>query len=108
ETALRIAFEFERIAEGRIAGGSREQTDGETTRGLVALCAGTDGVDGNSPAAGALADTATLSRARERGLDAAKFLAESDAYSFFDCLGDAIVTGPTGTNVRDIRIMLAA
>lgn len=107
ETALRLAFEFERVAEERIAVGSGEGSDVETTRDMVALCAGTDGVDGNSPAAGALADTTTLLRARERGLDAAKFLDESDAYSFFDRLGDSIVTGPTGTNVRDIRIMLA-
>ena len=75
---------------------------------MVALCAGTDGLDGNSPAAGALADDATVSRARALGLDAAKFLEESDSYTFFDRLGDAVVTGPTLTNVRDVRILLAA
>jgi hydroxypyruvate reductase len=107
ETALRIAFEFEKIVESRIDEGSRDRSDGETMRGMVALCAGTDGIDGNSPAAGALADTTTLSRARGNGLDAAKFLDGSDAYSFFDRLSDAIVTGPTGTNVRDVRILLA-
>ncbi|HLM55023.1 MAG TPA: DUF4147 domain-containing protein [Pyrinomonadaceae bacterium] len=90
ETALRCAFEFERV------------------RGdMVALCAGTDGVDGNSPAAGALADTSTLSRARDAGLDAARFLEDSDAFTFFDALGDAVMTGHTGTNVRDLRILLA-
>ena len=76
-------------------------------RRVLTLCAGTDGVDGNSPAAGAIASDATLRRARERGLDAAKSLDESDAYTLFDALGDAIKTGPTGTNVRDLRILLA-
>jgi hydroxypyruvate reductase len=70
------------------------------------LSAGTDGVDGNSPAAGAFADETTLTRARALGLDAADFLARSDSYSFFEKLGDAIITGPTGTNVRDLRIVL--
>jgi glycerate 2-kinase len=75
---------------------------------IVVLSAGTDGVDGNSPAAGAFADEATLTRARALGLVAADFLARSDSYSFFEKLGDAIVTGPTGTNVRDLRIVLKA
>jgi len=99
ETALRCAFEFERIRSE----GSSERLASR----MVALCAGTDGVDGNSPAAGALADDATVSRARTLGLDAAKFLEESDAYTFFNRLGDAVMTGPTGTNVRDVRILLA-
>jgi glycerate 2-kinase len=75
---------------------------------VVALSAGTDGVDGNSPAAGAIADETTVARARRLGLDARRFLDESDAYTFFHHLGDAILTGPTGTNVRDVRVMLAA
>lgn len=74
---------------------------------LVVLSAGTDGIDGNSPAAGALADEETTSRARAFGLNAEAFLRASDAYSFFKALDDAIITGPTGTNVRDVRIMLA-
>ncbi|HYH86443.1 MAG TPA: DUF4147 domain-containing protein [Pyrinomonadaceae bacterium] len=107
ETALRIAFEFEKIVSGRIAERTGGRSVEESSRVMVALCAGTDGVDGNSPAAGALACATTLPRARERGLDAANFLVESDAYNFFDLLGDAIMTGPTGTNVRDVRILLA-
>jgi hydroxypyruvate reductase len=100
ETALRCAFEFAKaFGDGGAGWLPREQ---------VALSAGTDGIDGNSPAAGALADHTTLRRALERGLNAEKFLEESDAYSFFDRLGDAVVTGPTGTNVRDVRILLAA
>ncbi len=99
ETALRVAFEFERLLSAR--GGGR------VPRHLVALCAGTDGVDGNSPAAGALADETTVARARAQGLDARHFLEESDAFTLFESLGDAVMTGPTGTNVRDVRILLA-
>jgi glycerate-2-kinase len=73
---------------------------------FVALCAGTDGIDGNSPAAGAIVDSTTSERAGTIGLDPKTFLDRSDAYSFFVALGDTIATGATGTNVRDIRIML--
>ena len=73
---------------------------------LVVLSAGTDGIDGNSPAAGAIADETTIERARNLGLNAADFLARSDSYTFFEHLDDLIVTGPTGTNVRDLRILL--
>lgn len=99
ETALRCAFELEKMWGGVEAG--------PRPRAAVALSAGTDGVDGNSPAAGALADHTTLRRSRERGLDAVEFLEGSDAYSFFERLGDAVITGQTGTNVRDVRILLA-
>jgi glycerate 2-kinase len=100
ETALRCAVEFEKLK-----GQSEESSLPAHT---VALCAGTDGVDGNSPAAGALADEATCERAHALGLDAHRFLDDSDAYTFFERLGDAVMTGPTGTNVRDVRILLAA
>ena len=73
---------------------------------LVVLSAGTDGIDGNSPAAGAIADETTIRRAQNLDLDASKYLARSDSYGFFERLGDLIVTGPTGTNVRDLRILL--
>lgn len=101
ETALRVAFEFERLLAERRAHA------GLAPRHAVALCAGTDGIDGNSPAAGALADETTLARARAQGLDAKQFLDESDAYALFNLLGDSLDTGPTGTNVRDVRILLA-
>jgi glycerate 2-kinase len=68
---------------------------------------GTDGIDGNSPAAGAVADGETISRARATSLDTAEFQRRSDAYTFFDRLGDTIMTGPTGNNLRDLRILLA-
>jgi glycerate 2-kinase len=74
---------------------------------ITVLSAGTDGVDGNSPAAGGVADGSTLERGRERGLDARAALEAFDAYPFFKGLGDAIETGPTGNNLRDLRILLA-
>jgi hydroxypyruvate reductase len=61
----------------------------------------------NSTAAGAIADDTTIGRARTLGLDARDFLKRSDAFSFFNKLGDAIATGATGTNARDVRILLA-
>ena len=74
---------------------------------LAALSAGTDGIDGNSPAAGAVADGTTVARAQARGLDPLAALQNFDAYSVFQPLGDALVTGATRTNVRDLRILLA-
>jgi glycerate 2-kinase len=74
---------------------------------IVVLSAGTDGIDGNSPAAGAVVDGSTVERAREQGLDADAALKKFDAYPFFSALGDAIEIGPTGNNLRDLRILLA-
>ena len=78
-----------------------------TGENITVLSAGTDGVDGNSPAAGAVADPSTIERAKMRGLDADAALEHFDAYPFFRALGDAIETGPTGNNLRDLRILLA-
>jgi len=74
---------------------------------ITVLSAGTDGVDGNSPAAGAVSDGSTLARGQSRGLDAGAALGKFDAYPFFRALGDAIEIGPTGNNLRDLRILLA-
>ncbi|MBI4789936.1 MAG: glycerate kinase, partial [Chloroflexi bacterium] len=74
--------------------------------GVVVLSAGTDGTDGPTDAAGAIADGATLARAAASGLDARTFLANNDAYHFFQALGDLIITGPTNTNVNDVIIVL--
>ena len=74
---------------------------------IAVLSVGTDGIDGNSPAAGAVADGETHSRAASMGLDAADFAARSDSYTFFEKLGDSIVTGRTGNNLRDLRLLLA-
>ena len=76
-------------------------------KNLIVLSAGTDGIDGNSPAAGAVADGTTLERARATGIDVADHLKRFDSFPVFEKLGDAILTGPTGTNVRDLRILLA-
>ena len=75
---------------------------------ITVLSAGTDGIDGSSPAAGAVADGETLSRARGKGLDPTEYFERSDSYTFFLNLGDAVVTGPTGNNLRDLRILLSA
>lgn len=74
--------------------------------GTVLLSAGTDGTDGPTDAAGALCDGETLARAERLGLKAAESLAGNDSYHFFDPLGDLIRTGPTNTNVMDVRLIL--
>jgi glycerate 2-kinase len=74
---------------------------------ITVLSAGTDGVDGNSPAAGAIVDGSTLLRAKGRGYNAATAAAQFDSFPLFQATNDAIITGPTGNNVRDLRILLA-
>ncbi len=73
---------------------------------LVALSAGSDGVDGNSPAAGATADPTTAARARAFHFDPEDSLRRFNSCPLFTALGDAVVTGPTGNNLRDLRIFL--
>jgi hydroxypyruvate reductase len=73
---------------------------------VAILSAGTDGTDGPTDAAGAIADGGTLARARKAGVDARRFLENNDSYRFFAALGDLIHTGPTKTNVMDIRVVL--
>ncbi len=73
----------------------------------IVLSAGTDGVDGNSPAAGAVADETTIARAGALGMDALDFQRRADSHQFFRRLGDLIMTGPTGNNVRDLRMLVA-
>lgn len=72
----------------------------------VVFSAGTDGTDGPTDAAGAVADGQTLARAVELGLDAGASLDDNDAYHFFEPLGDLVITGPTRTNVMDLRLLL--
>jgi hydroxypyruvate reductase len=74
---------------------------------IAVLSAGTDGKDGSSPAAGAVADGKTLERARAAGLDSGDFFRRCDSYHFFRALDDAIETGPTHNNLRDLRVLLA-
>lgn len=75
-------------------------------QGVVVLSGGTDGIDGPTDAAGAIADGATWERARAMGIDPETFLENNDAYRFFSRLGDLVLTGPTLTNVMDLRVML--
>ena len=73
---------------------------------VAVLSAGSDGIDGNSPAAGAVVDMSTVLRARAAGIDPAASLEAFDSGSLFATLGDAIVTGPTNNNLRDLRILI--
>ncbi len=88
--------EFVLAAAGGIAGLER----------TVVFSAGTDGTDGPTDAAGAVADGLTLARAAEKGLAADTSLDDNDAYHFFEPLGDLVITGPTHTNVMDLRLLL--
>ena len=74
--------------------------------GIAALSGGTDGTDGPTDAAGAIADWTTCTRAEQHGLHTREALEHNDAYPFFARLGDLLITGPTQTNVMDVRIML--
>lgn len=73
---------------------------------VYALCADTDGVDGEEDIAGALVTPSTLQRAFEQGLSPQTFLDNNDAHHFFELLGDSLITGPTCTNVNDFRALL--
>ena len=74
---------------------------------LTVLSAGSDGIDGNTKAAGAIADPTTVARARAFGFDPEKSLATFNACPLFTALGDSAVTGPTGQNLRDVRLLIA-
>jgi glycerate 2-kinase len=74
---------------------------------LSVLSAGSDGIDGNSPVAGAIADTTTIARARSYRFDPEETLERFDSCPLFTALGDTVVTGPTGNNLRDLRVLLA-
>jgi glycerate 2-kinase len=79
----------------------------ETGQRVTVLSAGSDGIDGNSGAAGAVSDETTLARAQALGLDVDLALGEFDSNRVFRELGDTIVTGPSGNNVRDLRMLLS-
>jgi glycerate 2-kinase len=103
ETTVRV--------RGRGRGGRNQEFAlvlAETIAGeeVLVLSAGTDGIDGPTPAAGAFSDGTTCARARARGLSAAAALADNDTFTFFKALGDLFCCGPTGTNVMDIKIVL--
>lgn len=87
-----------------LALGAALALDGEP--GILLASVGTDGIDGPTDAAGAFADGSTVERARAAGLDPAAALTRNDSYPFFQALGDLVMTGPTGTNVMDLHIIL--
>jgi hydroxypyruvate reductase len=98
---------------GQGSGGRNQELALGAVEGLAGLPAllgsvGTDGIDGPTDAAGALAFGDTLERARDRGLDVARALERNDSHGFFEALGDLVVTGSTGTNVMDLQILLVA
>jgi len=74
--------------------------------GVWALAADSDGIDGNSPAAGAILRPDTLARAAELGLDLRTYLSRDDSHGFFTELGDLVTTGPTGNNLNDLRMII--
>jgi hydroxypyruvate reductase len=74
---------------------------------LVVFSAGSDGIDGNTPSAGAIADPTTVERAHAFGFDPEQALAAFNVCPLFTALGDAVVTGPTGQNLRDLRLLIA-
>jgi len=73
---------------------------------VVILSGGTDGTDGPTDAAGAIADGDTVKRATKKGLNAESYLQDNDSYHFFEPLGDLLITGPTHTNVMDLRLVM--
>lgn len=75
---------------------------------VLVMSGGTDGTDGPTDAAGAIADGTTIERARKLGLDTNRHLGENDSYNFFKPLGDLLMTGPTNTNVMDLRVVLVS
>jgi glycerate 2-kinase len=75
-------------------------------RDTLILSAGTDGTDGPTDAAGAIAEGTTVARAEALGLNPREFLRDNDSYRFFEAMGDLLKTGPTGTNVADIQLIL--
>jgi len=78
----------------------------EGSEEVVVLSAGTDGTDGPTEAAGAVGDGMTVRKARAAGLDAARYLRDNDSYHFFEKMNGLLITGPTHTNVMDLRMVL--
>ena len=100
--------------KGKGSGGRNQEfalsaaIDIEGLENVLVLSGGTDGTDGPTDAAGALADGTTIGRARKLGLNAGRYLSDNDSYNFFKPLGDLLITGPTNTNVMDLRVVLVS
>lgn len=78
----------------------------KTADGIVVASLSTDGIDGPTDAAGAIVDGKTLKKAEKKGLTPEEYLAKNDSYNFFSKIGDLIFTGPTGTNVNDVSVIV--
>jgi hydroxypyruvate reductase len=78
----------------------------DVLEGVVVLSGGTDGTDGPTDAAGGIVDWTTVQRARDKGFDARSYLERNDSYPFLKTVGDLLITGPTLTNVMDLRLVL--
>ena len=76
-------------------------------KSAAVLSCGTDGIDGNSTATGAVADGTSTVRAAQLGEDASRYIVANDSHTFFKKMGGLVVTGPTGNNVRDVRVLMA-
>jgi len=103
QLALAALRELMAPAEERVA-----NQPADSLQSMLILSGGTDGEDGPTDAAGALADAEIADRARAEGLDPDDFLRRNDAYHFFEPLGGLIKTGPTDTNVCDVRVVLCS
>lgn len=104
ETTVTVTGDGRGGRNQEVALGAALALDGEPGITLAAL--GTDGIDGPTDAAGAVIDGRTARRGRENGLDPSDHLERNDAYTFFRALDDLIMTGPTGTNVMDLTLVL--
>ena len=109
--ALVLGGETTVAVKGDGVGGRNQELALSASRNIEGLncviaALGTDGIDGPTDAAGAIVDGATLDKALEKGLAPDAFLERNDSYSFFKALGDNIFTGPTGTNVNDLTLIL--
>jgi glycerate-2-kinase len=100
------------LVRGNGTGGRNQETALSAVEGIAGLdgvvvaAIGTDGIDGNSNAAGAIVDGKTLERAEQRGLLSKDYLDRNDSYHFFHALNDNLVTGRTGTNVGDVYLII--
>lgn len=103
ETTVTIRGEGKGGRNQELALAAAVQIDGLDEATIIALA--TDGTDGPTDAAGAIADGSTLIRAREKDLSSSDYLANNDSYHFFEALGDLIITGPTNTNVNDLTFV---
>jgi hydroxypyruvate reductase len=101
--ALALADAHGRGVLGDLRGGP---APADAHSGWALACVGTDGIDGPTDAAGAIVDSTTLARASAAGLDPRTSLAAHDSYPFFERLGDLVITGPTGTNVGDLQVLV--